>query len=244
MFIKIENLKLHYKVIGQGRPLLLLPGWGCGIEHFNKLQEHFAKNFTTYAIDLPGFGLSDAPPTIWGNTEYANLVTKFINAIKIINPVLIGHSFGGKIIIELVASGLINAEKIVLISSAGVKLPKSLKLILKIYFFKFIKLFISRSNIELYKKKCGSSDYKNASSHMRSVLVKAVNENIIKLLPKIKVPTLLLWGDKDTATPLKAGKIMQKMISGSRLRIFDNSGHFPFLDNYAEVIIELDKFLK
>ena len=150
LFIKIENLKLHYKVIGQGRPLLLLPGWGCGIEHFNKLQEHLAKNFTTYAIDLPGFGLSDAPPTIWGNTEYANLVTKFINAIKIISPVLIGHSFGGKIIIELVASGLINAERIVLISSAGVKLPKSLKLILKIYFFKFIKLFISHHGMEIF----------------------------------------------------------------------------------------------
>ncbi|MEI8055496.1 MAG: alpha/beta hydrolase [bacterium] len=245
MFIKLGNLKVHYKVEGQGVPLLLLHGWGCSAEAVAKLQKHLARQFTTYAIDLPGFGLSTVPEEIWGSAEYANSIAQFINAVKIIDPILIGHSMGGKIIIELVARKLVNVKKIVLISSAGVRLPRSFKLNLRICFFKILKfLSIFGLQLEMYKKKFGSADYKNASGRMRSILVKVVNEDVTALLSQIKVPTLLLWGDQDTSTPLAAGAIMHKMISGSEFKVFSGSGHFPFLDNYEKVVMELDGFLK
>lgn len=251
MFIKLQDLRVHYKVAGQGNPLLLIHGWGSSVEYFAKLQEYLTKRFTTYAIDLPGFGLSAAPEEIWGSLEYADLIADFINATGIINPVLIGHSLGGKIIISLVGRNLVKVKKIVLISSAGVNLPKSLKVCLKIYFFKMIKFLaklpgvknIFSSKLELYRKKFGSEDYKNANGHMRSILVKLVNEDLFELLPQIKVPTLLLWGDQDTSTLLRSGQIMQKMIPGSKLEVLLGSGHFPFLDNYEKVIAELDDFL-
>lgn len=233
-------------------PLLLLHGWGCDAAAVAKLQKHLVRQFTTYAIDLPGFGLSTAPEAIWGSAEYADLIAQFIGANNIINPILIGHSLGGKIIVELVARNLANIRKIVLISSAGVRLPRPFKLSLKIYFFKMVK-FLARlpiiknifgSRLELYKKRFGSVDYRNASGQMRSILVKVINEDITALLPQVKVPTLLLWGDQDTSTPLAAGAIMHKMISGSRFRVFTGSGHFPFLDNYEKVVMELDGFLK
>ncbi|CAL7960227.1 AB hydrolase-1 domain-containing protein [Gammaproteobacteria bacterium] len=252
MFIKLGNLKIHYKVAGQGASILLLHGWGCDAEAVAKLQKHLAKQFTTYAIDLPGFGLSNVPVEIWGSAEYADLVAQFINATKIVNPILIGHSLGGKIIIKLVARNLVNIKKIVLISSAGVKLPRPFKLSLKIYFFKVVKFLaklpiiknIFGSRFELYKKKFGSPDYRSASGQMRAILVKVVNEDVTALLSQIKAPTLLLWGDQDTSTPLAAGAIMHKMISGSKLKVFSGSGHFPFLDNYEKVVMELDGFLK
>lgn len=244
---KLKNLNIHYKVIGQGAPLLLIHGWGCSIERFAKLQKHLAKKFTTYAIDLPGFGLSTQPEEIWGSKEYADLIVQFINAVNINNPILLGHSLGGKIIINLVAlvaqSG-IKINKIVLISSAGIRLPRSFKLILKVYCFKIMKFFIFGSRLELYKKKFGSQDYKNASGHMRSILVKVINEDITALLSQIKVPTLLIWGDKDTDAPIEAGNVMHKMISGSKFAVFPDSGHFPFIDNYEKVVVELDRFLK
>jgi pimeloyl-ACP methyl ester carboxylesterase len=245
LFIKLGNLKVHYKVAGLGTPLLLLHGWGCNIEALAKLQKYLAKQFTAYAIDLPGFGLSAVPTEVWGSAEYANLVAQFIDAIKIVNPILIGHSMGGKIIIALAARKLVNVKKIVLISSAGIKLPQPFTLSLKIYFFKMIKfLSIFGLRFELYKKNFGSSDYRSASGQMRSILVKVVNEDVTALLPQIKAPTLLLWGDQDTSTPLAAGAIMHKMISGSQLKVFSGSGHFPFLDNYEKVVMELDGFLK
>lgn len=252
MFIKLENLNIHYKVAGQGAPLLLLHGWGCDAGHFMALQKYLAYQFTTYAIDLPGFGLSTQPEEVWGSEEYADLIVRFINAIHINNPILIGHSLGGKIIINLVARSLVKVKKIVLISSAGVRLPRPFKLSLKIGFFKVVKFFtrlpviknIFGSWLELYKRKFGSVDYKNASGHMRAILVKVVNEDITALLPRVKVPTLLLWGDQDTTTPLKAGQIMHNMISESKLKVFSGSGHHPFLDNYDKVVIELNGFLK
>jgi pimeloyl-ACP methyl ester carboxylesterase len=252
LFIKLQNLNIHYKVIGQGDAILLLHGWGCSAEVFTKLQEYLAKKFTVYSIDLPGFGLSNAPETIWGSLEYANLIAQFVKTVNVVNPILIGHSLGGKIIINLVAQNLIAVRKIVLISSAGVRLPRSLKLKLKIYFFKIVKFLVQLplvksvfySRLELYRKKLGSEDYRNSSGLMRSVLVKIVNEDLTSLLSKIKVPTLLLWGDKDISTPLAAGQIMYKMIPGSILKVFSGSGHFPFLDNYEKVITELNIFLE
>lgn len=251
MFIKLGNLRVHYKVAGRGAPLLLIHGWGSNVEYFANLQKYLTEKFTIYAIDLPGFGLSTAPEEIWGSSEYADLVAEFINATGIINPVLIGHSLGGKIIISLVGRNLVRVKKIVLISSAGVQLPKSLGVSSKIYFFKVIKFLVQLpgiknifgSKLELYRKKFGSEDYRNANGHMRSILVKLVNEDVFELLPQVKVPALLLWGDQDTSTPLKAGEIMQKMILGSKLKVFSGSGHFPFLDNYEKVVAELDNFL-
>ena len=251
MFIKIENLNIHYKVSGTGEPVILLHGWGCNIDYFAKLQAHLAKKFIVYAIDLPGFGLSATPEKIWGSAEYANLIEQFVTGLKITSPILLGHSLGGKIIINLIARGLVAAKKIILISSSGIQLPKAFKTNVRIYFFKLLKFLaylpimrnILGPRLELYRKRFGSNDYKNASGIMRAILVKTVNENVITLLPKIKIPTLLIWGDQDNTTLVQAGKIMQQDILGSKLKVFSGSGHFPFLDNWERFIVELDDFL-
>jgi pimeloyl-ACP methyl ester carboxylesterase len=253
MYIKIKNLNIHYKVAGAGAPLIMLHGWGCSAEYFTKLQQHLAKRFTVYTIDLPGFGLSSPPEEIWGTKEYAELMAKFIQAIHIDEPILLGHSFGGKVIIFLLTHELISGvKKIILVSSPGVKLPQSFEIKAKIIFFKIIKFFLKipiikkifNARFEFYKNKFGSTDYKNASSLMRAILVKVVNEDLSSLLPLIKTPTLLLWGAKDTTTPLKSAEIMQNKIFGSKLIVFPDSGHHPFLDNYHEIMLELDEFLK
>lgn len=252
MFLKIENLKVHYKVAGQGKPLVLLHGWGCSAQHLASLQKHLAQRFTTYAIDLPGFGLSSPPAALWGSMEYAKLLAQFIKINKLVEPVLVGHSFGGKIILNLVAHSLVKTKKIVLISSAGVRLKRSVRLKLKVYFFKFVKFLMRLPllknlwgvQLELYKNKFGSADYRSASGQLRTILVKITNEDLTALLAQIKVPTLLLWGDKDISTPLRAGQIMQQKILGSQLLVFAGSGHFPMHDNYSAVVKALDEFLE
>lgn len=252
MFIKIGSLNIHYKLAGRGEPLLLLHGWGCNTEYFANLQKYLAKQFAVYVIDLPGFGLSTPPEKIWGSAEYANLVMQFISVMHINNPVLIGHSLGGKIIIILVARNLVKVKKIVLISSAGVKLPRSIKINFKIGFFKIIKFIASLPiiknifgiSVELYKRKFGSNDYKDANYWMRSILVKIVNEDVTPLLSPIQVSTLLLWGDQDSITPLKAGQIMQSKIPQAKLKVFSGGGHHLLLDHYDEIVVELDRFLK
>lgn len=251
MFIKLENLQIHYKVSGDGEPIILLHGWGQSINYFSTLIEYLSQKFTVYALDLPGFGLSTTPEKVWGSAEYACLVELFIKELQIHNPILLGHSLGGKIAINLVAAGRVYTKKLILIGSSGVLLPKSLKIKTKIYFFKLLKFLVRlpiiksffMSKMELYKRRFGSKDYRNAGGIMRAILVKTVNENITTLLPQIKTPTLLLWGGQDNETPLLAGKILHEAVLNSQLKIIAGSGHFPFLDNWEKVKVELDGFL-
>jgi pimeloyl-ACP methyl ester carboxylesterase len=251
LFIKIQNSSIHYKISGSGDPIILLHGWGRNIDYFSKIIEHLSAKFTVYALDLPGFGLSTAPENIWGSDDYAEMINHFIKELQIKNPVLLGHSFGGKIAINLVGKESAGVKKLILIGSAGIQLPKSFKVMIKIFSFKILKIFIDlpviknafKSKLEIYQKKYGSRDYQNTTGVMRSILVKTLKENVISLLSKIKIPVLLLWGDEDSETPLAAGKILHERILNSQLKIIMGSGHFPFLDNWEKVKPELDRFL-
>lgn len=251
LFIKLKNLKIHYTATGTGKPLILLPGWGRDFSYFAKIIEHLSGKYKIYAMDLPGFGLSPPPHEVWDSSNYSRLVINFITELKIDRPIIIGHSFGGKVASGVVASDEVAVDKLILIASSGIKLPSSFGTICRIYFFKLVKfcvdLPIIRSvfgaKLEAYKKRFGSNDYKNASGIMRSILVKTLSEDVRHVLPKIEVPTLLVWGDQDKETPLKAGYIMQQNITGSHLAIITGSGHFPFLDNWDKFRTEVDNFL-
>ena len=85
--------------------------------------------------------------------------------------------------------------------------------------------------IDDWRSRQGSADYRNASPIMRQCLVKAVNEDLTELLPKIKQDTLLVWGDKDTATPISDAQIMKEKIPSSGLVVLEGTGHFSFIEN-------------
>lgn len=143
-------------------------------------------------------------------------------------------------------------NKIVLIGSAGIVHKKSLKLKIKIYSFKFCKKIVQLKIIKRFfpnslnklKNKFGSEDYKNASQILKQSLVKLINEDLKDCMPKIKVPTLLIWGEKDTATPLSDAKIMEKLIPDAGLVTIKNCTHYVFLENPYYVNIIIETFLK
>lgn len=80
------------------------------------------------------------------------------------------------------------------------------------------------------RKKNGSADYNAASPIMRQCLVKVVNEDLTPLISNIKASTLLIWGEKDDATPLSDGQLMEKLIPDAGLVVLENSGHYAFLE--------------
>ena len=94
------------------------------------------------------------------------------------------------------------------------------------------------------RAKKGSSDYSNSTPKMRSILSKVVNEDLKHVMPSIKCPTLLIWGEKDTATPIGDAKIMEKLIPDAGLVSFPNAGHYSFLDNAYQYQAVLRSFLK
>jgi pimeloyl-ACP methyl ester carboxylesterase len=166
---------------------------------------------------------------------------------------LVGHSNGGRIAIKLnILENLpFNINKNILIDSAGIKAKLSFYKKLRIKLFKILKklstiTFVKNlfPNLESdLKNKFGSSDYNNASPIMKETLVKLVNEDLTDKLNKINVPTLLIWGDKDTATPLSDAKIMNKNIKDSGLVIYENCSHFSFVENREKTILVFKSFL-
>ncbi len=249
-FIKIGNINLHYQVCGEGHPLILLHGWGCDVNIFNLVQQDLENKFKVYTIDFPGFGQSDPPAEIWGIEDYTRCLEEFTTRLSITNPILLGHSFGGRVSILYGSRNAV--KKIILVDAAGIKPKRTLKYYIKVYPYKWAKKLMpilighqtAQRYLDRYRQKVGSSDYKNLSGTMRGTFIKVVNEDLKKFMPSIQAPTLLIWGELDTATPLKDAKIMNKLIPDSGLVVLKGCGHYSFLDNYYDFIIILNNFLK
>ena len=182
---------------------------------------------------------------------YARIVKKFLESMDVKKAVFIGHSFGGKLSIIFGSKYPECVEKIVLIDSAGLIPKRGIKYYFKVYSFKTLRFIYKHlffwikddKRMEKFYKKFGSDDYKNSDGIMRRILVKVVNEDLKPILKDIKVPTLLIWGDKDDATPLYMAKIMEKEIEDSGLVILEGTGHYSYLEDYSKFTAVIKSFL-
>lgn len=224
--INIDNLNINYIQQGNGKNVLILPGWGTTINTYITLINSISTYANVYCLDMPGFGESQEPDTAWNIDKYVDFIIEFITKQNIKELDLIGHSNGGRIIIKLMNKKNLNfkVNKIVLIGSAGIVHKKTLSQTVRIKLFKFCKKFANLKPIkrlfpnllDKVKNSFGSSDYRNASPVMRQTMVQLVNEDLQELLPNIYAPTLLIWGQNDTATPIQDAEIMEKLIPDAR----------------------------
>lgn len=250
MTYKYNNTRVNINIMGTGAPVILLHGWGCSNEIFRDIQQVLSQSYTTYNFDFPGFGTSDEPDTVWGVEEYTRMVEQFVKDNNITNPSLMGHSFGGRV--SIVYASRNEAERVVLVDAAGIKPKRPLKYYWKVYTFKTLKWLCTtflpkakaRAIIDKRRKGAGSSDYNNASPMMRAILSKVVNEDLTHLLPKITAPTLLFWGNMDTATPLSDAKTMERLIPDAGLVVAHGTGHFSFLENAGLFTAVMKNFFK
>lgn len=243
---------MHYDETGPetGKPVVIMHGWGCDHTTVRSIAAALESGMHIYNLDLPGHGKSPEPPGVWGVEEYTRCVEDFIRILGIKNPVLIGHSFGGRISLLLSSRNTVN--KMVLVDAAGIKPKRSLKYHVKVKAFKATKkilpLVLGRMKasalLDAWRGKAGSADYRQASPVMRAILSKCVNEDLKNVMPRITAPTLLVWGEKDTATPLSDARYMEKHIPDAGLVSFAGAGHYSFLDNPALFRAVLTEFLK
>ena len=247
--INIRGTQLFYTVEGEGMPVILMHGWGCNHSTLKSIEAQLTPGFKVYNVDFPGFGGSNEPSAVWGVEEYTSLIEEFARQEHIDSPILLGHSFGGRVGILFASRNKVH--KLILVDAAGVKPRRSLRYYYKVYSYKAIKhallFFLGKKRGETalnsYRAKVGSSDYSNASPMMRAILSKVVNEDLKSVMPKIACPTLLIWGANDTATPLADAKIMEKLIPDAGLVSFDGVGHYSFLENPYQFAAVLKSFL-
>ena len=251
MVINIRGLELNYIIEGEGKPIVVLHGWGCNIDTIRPIINILNNRYKVVSLDLPGFGKSSEPKEPIDSFEYAEIVREFLKEINIEKATFIGHSFGGKLSIIFGSKYPDIVDKIVLIDSAGLIPKRGPRYYIKVYSFKALRatyknLFFwikDDERMEKFYKKFGSDDYKDSSGVMRRIFVKVVNENLLPLLKDIKASTLIIWGDKDDATPIYMAKTMEKEINDSGLVVFEGAGHYAYLDDYNKFVAVINAFL-
>lgn len=238
MFKVINNVKINYKQFGEGDDVVLLHGWGQNIQMMEPLGNYLKANHKITIVDLPGFGLSEEPDFSYTVYDYVTSLETLFKELKIKNPTLIGHSFGGRLSIIYASKNKTN--KVVLFGSPCVRHEyKSVKQsILKA--IKKIKILSPFAN--LMKKFTGSVDYRNASPRMREILVKTVNEDLSHCAKKITCPTLLIWGDNDKAVSVDEAKELKELIKDSALIVLPGT-HYCYLENLHQIVNILSNFL-
>jgi pimeloyl-ACP methyl ester carboxylesterase len=238
-----DNIKINYKDYGKkdSEAIVYLHGWGQNIEMMEPIANPFEKNNRIVIIDLPGFGKSEEPKTSWTLEDYVTMIHKLLKELKINNPNIIGHSFGGKLGI-LYASKYSTKRLVLLASPFKVEFKKQP---LKVRVYKRIKkVSFLKGLAEIMKNKIGSTDYKNATPRMREILVKHVNTDLTEEAKKIKCPTLIIWGTNDTAVKVEDAYILEKLIEDSGVVIYEGCTHYAYLERLNQTIRVLQSFIK
>ncbi len=245
-FTEVEGLRVQFRVRGGagGEPLLMLHGWGGSSLSFMSAASLLEERYRTLAPDLPGFGFSEAPPEAWGSADYARVIAELPKSAGYESVNVIGHSFGGKVALELAAAypGLV--KKLVIVASPIVKLPPEPGVRSRSLRFAMLRRFASlmpplRERMLAWgRDRFGSEDYKSAGV-LRPTLVRVINEDLRPLLASVGVPVLLIWGSADTEVPLRVAEEALGELGEARLVTMEGAGHFPFLEQpeaFAEAV--------
>ena len=239
MYFTSEDMTLYYEKYGNHkRNIILLPGWGETRSTFSYMIQFLQNYFTVYIVDYPGIGNSPFPSHDLTIYDYARCIYDWIRTVEIDHPILIGHSFGGRIITVLLGYYHYSFSDIILIDSAGIKPKKSISSKLKTFTYKFLKKMVSFFPLK-YRKKChnylfskfASPDYHNLNPCMRKTFQNIVNEDLKPYLKHIQARTLLIWGNNDMDTPVSDAYIMKKFIPKSELIVLEGLTHFSYLEN-------------
>lgn len=250
--LNVSGMKISYMDEGAGKTVLLLHGWGVDQHAFDPLRKQLKEACRVVSLDWPGFGGSPEPQRPWAVQDYQLLLEDFIEALKLESIHVVAHSFGGRVAIKWAAQDPASLDKMILVGSAGIRPKRSLQWYVKVYVYKFGKKAVKFPLLGpllapwLGKKqaKAGSEDYRRASVLMKQTMSRVVQEDLQGIMPQIKAPTLLVWGDQDQATPLQDGERMEKLIPGAGLAVFQGAGHYAYLDQLPRFVRVLRHFFQ
>lgn len=247
----VDGLAVSYSDKGSGRVVLMLHGWGSSLRDFREMAHNLENSCRVVRLDFPGFGGSEQPDDDWHVGDYARFVSEFLRQQEIERVhMLIGHSFGGRVIIKGVATEVLEADKIVLIGAAGVKHSSSLRntalrLMAKtgrvLLSLPILRQFAEKTRAKLYES-VGSPDY-ISSGTMKQIFLNTINEDLSKYAYRITLPTLLIWGSEDDQAPVADGRFYHHAMANSRLKVVASAGHFVHHEESIQVNRWVREFL-
>ena len=235
------NTDINYIDYGEGKnTIVLLHGWGQNIEMMRPIGDKLSKENRIIVVDLPGFGESKEPDTIWTMYDYTECIHELLETLNVKNPMLIGHSFGGKI--SLIYASKYEVSKLVLFGSPFKKEIK--KLSLKTRVLKKLKKVPVLNKLEGFAKKhIGSRDYRQASEFMRKIMVEHVNLDITEDVKRIKCPTIIIWGTLDQEVPIERAYELEGLIRDASVIPYEGCSHYAYLERLNQTVNVIKSFI-
>jgi pimeloyl-ACP methyl ester carboxylesterase len=236
MEITVNGIKTNYQVFGDPSassgqaPFLILHGWNSNSDRWTAVAEHISqKGYKVIVPDLPGFGKSGALLIPWDTNKYINWIEGFINELNLKDFYILGHSFGGALAAKVAVKHAQEVKKLFLVSAACVR-KKTAKKNFSARIAKIIKLFYFLPYYSLFRKAVykfiiRKSDYVYFEGIMKKTYLNVIAEDLSFQLAFIKVPTIIIWGDQDSDTPLEDGYSINEKIKNSKLIVIPGAGH-------------------
>ena len=248
MQVVVSGLVANYSRTGKGKQIIVLPGWADTIASWQAFARELSKHYDVIALDLPGFGGSQVPREAWSLNEYAAFLKAFIAKLELEPYAIVGHSNGGGIAIRGIASKLFVPTKLVLLASAGIRgeyngRNKALRLATK------TGKLLSAPLPGRLKKKLRRKVYETVGSDMlvaeqlQETFKNVITDDVRADAAKLKLPVLLVYGDRDEQTPVRFGQQFHELIKGSKLEILPGADHFLFIGDQAKVLNLTEDFL-
>jgi len=246
---ELGQIVSHSKGKGQP-PVLLLHGWGSDPQALSVIAQPLSAHRRVISLALPGFGGSPEPPESWGTWDYVEMLIQWMDSQDLKRVDIIAHSFGGRVTIGLASRYPERVNRIVLMGSAGLVLPRSLRTRTRIVLARALRNAgkVGGAGVEKWmeakRQRMGSVDWQAASAVMRQTLSRVINEDFSTELTQINSPSLLIWGENDAAVPPAIGRKMADLIPDSEFLLLKNAGHYCFLDRKGETVSAIWRHLE
>lgn len=237
--------------------IIILHGWRLSGNKYSKLQDAFESlGYKAYAPDLPGFGKNISKnKSVYYLEDFARFVKDFIEKKQLEDTVLVGHSMGGRVIAKFL--NLYGNDKIKAVILSGTPLLKekfTIRKLLGVMLSNIAKMsssFIPVTISERIQDKgryivyriIGEMDYYKSEEYKQTFL-NVVGEDVEPYLPKINVPTLILWGKNDKITPVSQGRALHNRLPHSKLVVVSDATHKMPYEKEEEFASEVDSFVK
>lgn len=224
-------------------PIVILHGWTYSIEMWEPFLKILEEKSVDYEVlKIPG--LTAPLSRVWTLDDYESWLAQQVTSHK--SPVVIlGHSNGGRIAAAFAGKYPQRISKLILIDSAGI-IHRNFNTVLKKTVLgtaaKIGKRVMNSDSIRnLFYRMIGEQDYNMADPILKKTMVNLISQDLTSIFSRIKVPTLITWGQDDTITPLSDGRKINELISNSRLEVIENAKHSPQFTHpnvVAEIILK------
>jgi pimeloyl-ACP methyl ester carboxylesterase len=258
--IEVQGLRIAYRQMGEGPPLILLHGGPLDGREWRRQLEELSDEFTVVAWDAPGCGRSSDPPETFRSAEFADCLDAFIDALGLRQPHVAGLSFGAVLALELYRRHPAVPRTLILASAyagwAGSLppevVPQRLQQWLRLadlppdqWAREWIPgLLTGSAPPEVVDEVIGIVSEFHPAGQRTIVRAFGSEADLRDVLPRIEVPTLLLYGDKDVRSPLHVAEDLHARIPTSRLVIIPGVGHLCDVEGSERFTFEVRSFLR